>query len=281
MGHCELCGTEQEFPFECSHCGGTFCVEHRFPENHFCNARKDRLSNGTYTQETNPPAEEEQLKNPVTVSGKKSFSKIILLAFALVLVVSITSGFLLGTSLNYTSGRTDENSQDYIAGYTNGNSAGYLAGYAEGSSNGYATGCIDGNSSGYLDGYQKGLEDATTSAYIVRDHSYREMKSFLASDKTESNTYDEISYNCYDFASDVHNHATELGYRCGFVYIEFTEGAHAIVCFNTTDRGLIFIEPQYDLEVSLIRGKPITATFTESFSYYLIQDIVIDYGIIW
>ena len=40
MGHCNICGTEQKFPFECAFCGGNFCVEHKYPDNHQCPTKK-------------------------------------------------------------------------------------------------------------------------------------------------------------------------------------------------------------------------------------------------
>src|SRR5450759_2880503 len=33
---CDLCGKEDELPFTCNYCGGTFCPEHRLPEAHAC-----------------------------------------------------------------------------------------------------------------------------------------------------------------------------------------------------------------------------------------------------
>ncbi|MEF8773985.1 MAG: rhomboid family intramembrane serine protease [Halobacteriales archaeon] len=36
MAECDYCGTEEDLPYECRHCGGTFCAEHRLPENHDC-----------------------------------------------------------------------------------------------------------------------------------------------------------------------------------------------------------------------------------------------------
>jgi Zn-dependent protease len=33
---CEKCGQETFLPFQCPHCGGQFCAEHRLPENHSC-----------------------------------------------------------------------------------------------------------------------------------------------------------------------------------------------------------------------------------------------------
>ena len=36
MVRCDLCGREEGLPYQCRHCGGTYCSEHRLPENHDC-----------------------------------------------------------------------------------------------------------------------------------------------------------------------------------------------------------------------------------------------------
>lgn len=36
MAKCELCGAEENMPYNCGYCNGTFCAEHRLPENHDC-----------------------------------------------------------------------------------------------------------------------------------------------------------------------------------------------------------------------------------------------------
>ena len=33
---CDYCGKEEDLPFTCNYCGGTFCGEHRLPEAHAC-----------------------------------------------------------------------------------------------------------------------------------------------------------------------------------------------------------------------------------------------------
>jgi Zn-dependent protease len=33
---CDFCGREEDLPFTCNYCGGTFCAEHRLPEAHAC-----------------------------------------------------------------------------------------------------------------------------------------------------------------------------------------------------------------------------------------------------
>ncbi|MFB6153022.1 MAG: rhomboid family intramembrane serine protease [Halodesulfurarchaeum sp.] len=41
MARCDLCGREEGMPYQCRHCGGTFCSQHRLPENHDCPGLED------------------------------------------------------------------------------------------------------------------------------------------------------------------------------------------------------------------------------------------------
>ena len=86
--------------------------------------------------------------------------------------------------------------------------------------------------------------------YNIRDPTHQEALQFICSDQTDKNQYNE-SYTCINFANDFRNNALNEGYRCGYITIEFPEARHAIVCFNTSDNGLIFIEPQNDEIVTL------------------------------
>jgi len=133
-------------------------------------------------------------------------------------------------------------------------------GYSEGESEGYQV--------GYDEGYVQGVEDGPESGWYLRDPTYDEAIAFINSDKTDENGYTQ-DYVCYDFTADFDSNAFQVGYRCGFVYIEFTDSAHSIVCFNTTDRGLIYIEPQNDEIVDIAVGQ-----------IYL-GDIIVKMGIIW
>ena len=36
MAKCDACGKEENMPYQCRHCGGTYCGDHRLPENHSC-----------------------------------------------------------------------------------------------------------------------------------------------------------------------------------------------------------------------------------------------------
>jgi hypothetical protein len=69
------------------------------------------------------------------------------------------------------------------------------------------------------------------------------------------------------------------GYRCGFVFVTFPNSDHGMVCFDTLDQGLIFIEPQDDNILTLIIGEPLfDRTFYEELDW---DDTIVDYRIIW
>jgi DNA-directed RNA polymerase subunit RPC12/RpoP len=46
---------------------------------------------------------------------------------------------------------------------------------------------------------------------------------------------------CSDFAEMLHNNAEMSGFRCAYISLEIGDG-HALVAFNTTDRGMIYID---------------------------------------
>jgi hypothetical protein len=130
----------------------------------------------------------------------------------------------------------------------------------------------------FADGYLQGLHAGVGSGYNVRDPSYLEMIRFIAQDKTNLHPYVENSYTCWQFSADVLNNAFKAGYRGGFVYITLAEGAHSIVCFNTTDRGLIFVEPQDDSLENLQVGIHYFDPTKYSVNY---NDTIVSYVIIW
>lgn len=134
---------------------------------------------------------------------------------------------------------------------------------------GYSEGASDGYQLGYDEGYSQGIDYLTEYGWYSRDPTYAEAIAFINSDTTDQHLYVEGSYVCYDFTADFNYNALQEGYRCGFVYIEFSDAAHAITCFNTTDRGLIYIEPQTDEIVTVAVG--------QQYEGYTINDM----GIIW
>ncbi len=196
--------------------------------------------------------------------------------------VDLHARYDAGFTVGYTTGNHTGYSLGYDRGYIAGNHTGYAIGYAAGNATGYPAGhtegLADGYASGYDDGYLQGVADGVGSGYVIRDPTYREALAFIASDPTDLNEYTD-TYTCHDFTADVKNSAFTLGYRCGYVYILLEEGAHAIVCFQTTDRGIIFIEPQDDRIVELEVGEPYWDR-----TYYLppsFDDTIVSYDVIW
>ena len=122
--------------------------------------------------------------------------------------------------------------------------------------------------SGYDDGFVQGVDYLIQTGYYSMDPTYDEAVAFIDSDETDENQYTP-DYVCYDFTADLVDNAAQLGYRCGFVYIEFSNSAHAIACFNTTDMGLIYVEPQNDAIVDVAVGQT-----------YL-GHVIVKMGIIW
>jgi hypothetical protein len=93
--------------------------------------------------------------------------------------------------------------------------------------------------------------------YTIKDPTYKEMIRFISDDDTDKSKYITGEYECTDFATRLCNNAEEKGIRCAYVSIRFPGGkGHAIVAFNTIDKGLIYIEPQYDDLVNIVIGKP-------------------------
>ena len=129
-----------------------------------------------------------------------------------------------------------------------------------------------GYSDGYDEGYFQGVEDSTTGGFYLRNPTYAEVIDFVNTDTTDENDYSE-TYTCYSFTADFNENAFQMGYRCGFVYILFSGSAHAINCFNTTDSGIIYIEPQTDEIVTLTVGQ----IYDDQSSWGLITF----FGIIW
>ena len=104
-------------------------------------------------------------------------------------------------------------------------------------------------------GYDDGVVEGAGSGYTLRNPTYSELKRFLAEDKTDLKKYVEGVYTCSDFSADVNSNAEAQGLRAAVVFIDFpSERSHVVAAFETVDRGLIFIEPQFDDEIEVGTG---------------------------
>jgi hypothetical protein len=117
------------------------------------------------------------------------------------------------------------------------------------------------------------------SSPSFRDPTYSEAQQFVNADNTDRNPYIIGSYTCVNFAADFRSNALRSGYECGIVFLYFPDNTrHAINGFNTTDKGLVFVEPQSDIFVNVTVGKRYqTERITSSFK----NDTVMGYYVDW
>ena len=164
----------------------------------------------------------------------------------------------------------------YNYGYQIGHETSYNKGYNQGKEEGYQS----GYKSGIEAGYKPSVEQETSSGFAIHNPTYQEMKTFLAQDTTDSKTYEEDEYVCVDFAAALNNNADAKGIRCAIVDIFHPGGyGHTIIAFETTDRGLIFIEPQFDREVKLVIGTSYSQT--NNFTPAPRDDTIVRFVVIW
>ena len=78
----------------------------------------------------------------------------------------------------------------------------------------------------------------------AKDPTWNELIAFLRKDNTDKYDYVPSSFVCADFAEILHNNAEAAGIRAGFVYVEFVDNPenHSLNVFNTTDKGLVFVD---------------------------------------
>lgn len=230
-----------------------------------------------------------------TILGVLLVATLVGLAVSEYFKLEVQAGYDKGCSEGYSEGHSEGLSEGYDQGFLVGNSTGYQTGNSSGYESGYdhaydiayneghLQGFTDGNTLGYEEGYDsgysQGLDDGAGHGYTIRDPTYQEALQFINDDRTDANQYDDETYTCANFAADFKNNAFKEGFQSGYVIIEFPVWGHAIVCFNTIDRGLIFIEPQADEIVSLRVGYVYwDRTIYEAPDY---DDTVVRYMIVW
>jgi len=125
------------------------------------------------------------------------------------------------------------------------------------------------------------------SRYELHDPSYSEVINFLNNDKTNEKPYDDETFNCANYAQEVNNNAEEHDIRCAYVLVVISDPDvnHACVAFNTTDKGMVYYEPQSDEKVNLETGKDYWADcMIVSSGYYYEHDpdwIIEDFTLYW
>jgi hypothetical protein len=78
---------------------------------------------------------------------------------------------------------------------------------------------------------------------LARDPSWQELRTFVLNDSTDEHQYVPDSFVCADFAAMLHDRAEAVGMRTAYVSVDFADGpGHALDAFQTTDRGLIYVD---------------------------------------
>jgi len=96
------------------------------------------------------------------------------------------------------------------------------------------------------------LEDL--SRRTIKTPTLKILQDFLEEDDTNEYQYVENRFECTDFANRFVSNFLKKGYYSCVSYILFSDSAHAIVAVNTSDYGVVYVEPQedkiiYDLRV--------------------------------
>jgi hypothetical protein len=86
-------------------------------------------------------------------------------------------------------------------------------------------------------------------AIELKNPTFQELRDFILKDPTSRDQFALNQYECRHFATEVNNNAEVEGLRCAFVLLCFDRGQHAVVAFDTVDRGLVYIEPQTDAAI--------------------------------
>jgi hypothetical protein len=275
VGTCPKCNSKasnmidydaKTMTFECKKCGHKWTQLKSLP--HSIIESKDMVeSKAEPEQELKKP--QRKLKPYIL-----AFCVILIIVGAMVAYGSHYFGYNIGSNDAYNKGYEIGQSQ----GYVDGNLSGYNLGHSEGYDEGFLAGKESGYNMGYEIGYVQGVTDGAGRGYNIRDPTYQEALQFISSDQTDKNEYSE-NYTCDHFTADFKNNAFKAGFRCGYVSIHFPESAHAIVCFNTTDQSLIFIEPQYDDIVTLTTGQSYAVLNEYEVPDY--DDTIVNFMIVW
>lgn len=94
-----------------------------------------------------------------------------------------------------------------------------------------------------------------TAVPEYRNLSWSQLVKFLADDHTNWHEYDLETYNCVDYAIDLAENAKNENIKVRLVGVDFVgqPTGHAFVEFETSDRGVIFVEPQGDNTYSNVK----------------------------
>ena len=195
-------------------------------------------------------------------------------------VVALTLGILILIFISFLHITSSYYYEKIAAAYDSS----YAKGYAQTYDDSYHKAFTSAYDKGYTKGYEMGLgassEKRVATRVELRNPSHKELKEFLARDKTDVNLYISEEYVSFDFAVDLNNNAELEGIRAAFVTVIFPEKSHGIVAFDTADKGLIYIEPQSDREVDVVLGKRYWWSASGISAIYY-DDTIVEIQVLW
>ncbi|MGA9140043.1 MAG: hypothetical protein WBZ29_07460 [Methanocella sp.] len=145
--------------------------------------------------------------------------------------------------------------------------------------------------------YTKTLDNGTTMKYYETNASLYKMYihnspvacnvtcdrlvGFILNDSTDQVPYGDGSYICIDYAVAVHDNAERQNITAGLVTCEVNGSMHALNVFNTTDRGLVYVdctgamagEPVHNYDkIARIDGRYQVEPMIDISPYYYVND---------
>ena len=170
-------------------------------------------------------------------------------------MVALVGGLIVLDLIIYITSTGNTYDDKLVAAYDDG----FVAGYTQTYYSAYHKAYLEAYARGYDKEYKMRLETDSEERVATRveliNPTYKDLQQFLANDKTDDNLYIPGEYVSLEFAVDLNNNAELSGIRAAFVTVIFPQKSHGIVAFETVDKGLIFIEPQSDVEVNVDVGK--------------------------
>jgi len=124
----------------------------------------------------------------------------------------------------------------------------------------------------------------------ARNPTWEELVSFLNLDDTDRGAYGFGLRVCAEFANELHDNAEKAGIKAAWVAIEFEDNSegHAFNAFETTDRGLVFVDctgpvpadtvPLASVDTDGTEDKPPSPTHEDRIAYVEVGE---EYGLIY
>ena len=212
----------------------------------------------------------------------RELKEIAIALIRMVLGIVVLLGALIVLDLGVYISFTGSTSPEKIsAAYDDGYDRGYTETYKDSYQEAYGEAYDEGYDRGYEIGLGSGSKEGAATLVELHNPTYKELLEFLARDRTDSNLFIGGEYVCFDFAAALNNNAEANGIRAAYVRIRSKEWGHAVVAFETVDRGLVFIEPQSDKEVAPVIGEPYPWQRAGAVESRHRDDAIVEIQIIW